>query len=105
MPVGQNIKWLRLRAGLTQAELAERTRIRRRKPDRSYITHVERGDIEPSLAFLRSCAHALGVKPWSLVAEIYEGSHFWDRYIALAPTQKREVQHLIKYYYEGGKRF
>lgn len=104
MAVGQTIRWFRLRAGLTQAQLAARVRINRRKPDRSYITHVERGDIEPSLAFLRSCAHAFGVRPWNLIADMQDATGWWDRYLALSPVQKREVQNLVKYYYEGSGR-
>jgi transcriptional regulator with XRE-family HTH domain len=45
----------RLRAGLTQAELAERARTAR-----SQISRYERGDVLPSLETLRRVIHACG---------------------------------------------
>ena len=105
MAIGRSIRYYRLRAGLTQADLAQRIRIHGRKPDRSYITHIERGDFEPSLAVVRSCGRALGVRPWQLLADIYDSCDWWERYLSLSPVHKRAVQHLVKYYYEGGHRF
>lgn len=48
---------LRIEAGLTQAQLAEL--VGTKQPN---IARLERGDSEPSLAFLRKLAGALGVR-------------------------------------------
>lgn len=48
---------LRIEAGLTQAQLAEL--VGTKQPS---IARLERGDSEPSLAFLRRLAGALGVR-------------------------------------------
>ncbi|MDN5346504.1 MAG: hypothetical protein PWP65_68 [Clostridia bacterium] len=56
--IGQKIRILRQRLGLTQEELGERTNLHY-----SYIGQLERGDKTPSLKTLRKIASALNVSP------------------------------------------
>lgn len=101
MSIGANVRWRRLAMGLTQAELARRVYIDRKHPDRSWLCRLEQDKVDPKLSQVRALARALGVKPWQLIAEIYENPDFWEQYIALAPAHKRAVQRLIDWYYEG----
>src|SRR3954465_3063004 len=55
--VGQNIKGLRLAAGLSQAQLAERMGV-----DRGYISGLEQGARNPTILTLWHVAQALSVK-------------------------------------------
>lgn len=55
--VGQNIKRLRLAAGLSQAQLAEQMGV-----DRGYISGLEQGVRNPTIVTLWHVAQALGVK-------------------------------------------
>jgi transcriptional regulator with XRE-family HTH domain len=95
---GNNIRLLRRAAGLTQAQLAQSTRLHGRQPSRCYITLIESGRIDPKLSVIRSIAKALHVKPWYLMADLMENSDFWGGYLHLSPAHKREIQRLIRYY-------
>jgi transcriptional regulator with XRE-family HTH domain len=97
---GNNVRSLRRAAGLTQAQLAQSIRLHGRQPSRCYVTLIESGRIDPTLSTVRSIARALHVKPWQLVAELMENCTFWDDYLALSPSQKREIQRLIRLYRE-----
>lgn len=55
--VGSNIRRLRIAAGLTQAELAERMGV-----DRGYVSGLELGQRNPTIVTLWHTAQALGVK-------------------------------------------
>jgi transcriptional regulator with XRE-family HTH domain len=55
--VGRNVKRLRIAAGLSQAELAERMGV-----DRAYVSGLELGQRNPTIVTLWHIAEALGVK-------------------------------------------
>lgn len=55
--VGRNVKRLRIAAGLSQAELAERMGV-----DRAYVSGLEPGQHNPTVVTLWHIAKALGVK-------------------------------------------
>lgn len=67
MTIGERIKEFRLKAGLTQSELAEKLGI----PYQS-IGQWERGLRSPKIETLQKIAEALGVEPWELMG--YDGS-------------------------------
>jgi transcriptional regulator with XRE-family HTH domain len=56
------VKALRAEAGLTQDGLAARADI-----DSSYVSHIERGDRNPTWAALGRFSQGLGVPRWVLV--------------------------------------
>jgi len=55
--VGHNVRRLRIAAGLSQAELAERKGV-----DRAYVSGLELGQRNPTIVTLWHIAKALGVK-------------------------------------------
>jgi transcriptional regulator with XRE-family HTH domain len=55
--VGRNVRRLRIAAGLSQAELAERMGV-----DRAYVSGLELGQRNPTVLTLWHIAKALGVK-------------------------------------------
>ena len=55
--VGRNVKRLRIAAGLSQAELAERMGV-----DRAYVSGLELGQRNPTIVTLWHIAKALGVR-------------------------------------------
>jgi transcriptional regulator with XRE-family HTH domain len=55
--VGRNVKRLRIAAGISQAELAERMGI-----DRAYVSGLELGQRNPTVVTLWHIGKALGVK-------------------------------------------
>jgi transcriptional regulator with XRE-family HTH domain len=58
-----NLKRLRARSGLTQREVAKKTKI-----SRSYLGQLETGEqTNPTLATLRGLAKALKVSVWELL--------------------------------------
>ena len=61
--LGRMLAQFRQERGLTQTELAKRTKV-----TQGYIAQLEAGDKTPSLAMLRKLAKALGVR----VAELVE---------------------------------
>jgi transcriptional regulator with XRE-family HTH domain len=62
----------RLRAGLTQAELARRV-----QRSQSQIARWERGDVKPSLETLRELIRACGLELWFRMAN-YDDSYIPD---------------------------
>jgi transcriptional regulator with XRE-family HTH domain len=56
--VGRNVRRLRIAAGLSQAELAERMGV-----DRAYVSGVERGVRNPKVLIVGRLAKALDVDP------------------------------------------
>lgn len=59
---GEVVRTLRLEAGLSQEELAERCELHR-----TYISQLERGLKSPTLTTIVALAHALGVPPHELI--------------------------------------
>ena len=55
--VGRNVKRLRIAAGISQAELAERMGV-----DRAYVSGLESGQRNPTILTLWHIGEALGVK-------------------------------------------
>ncbi len=55
--VGQNVRRLRIAAGLSQAELSERMGV-----DRAYVSGLELGQRNPTVVTLWHMAKALGVQ-------------------------------------------
>jgi transcriptional regulator with XRE-family HTH domain len=62
--VGQNVKRLRIAAGFSQADLAERMGV-----DRAYVSGLELGQRNPTVVTLWHIAKALGVKIRSFFEE------------------------------------
>jgi transcriptional regulator with XRE-family HTH domain len=67
--VGENVRRLRIAAGLNQAELAARMGV-----DRSYISGLERGARNPTIVTLWHAARALGAKLRDLTREPRQSS-------------------------------
>lgn len=80
------LKEARLRAGLTQAELA-----RRLLRSQSQIARWERGDVKPSLETLRELIRACGLELGFRLAN-YDDSYVYDinDYLALTPAERLE---------------
>jgi len=95
---GENVRWLRKMQGLSQTQLAAMIRINHHHPTPSYISRIEHGTLDPRLSTVRSIAKALRIKPWQLIADLSDNVEFWHGYLDLTGPQKRDVQHLIKYY-------
>jgi transcriptional regulator with XRE-family HTH domain len=62
--VGDNVRRLRIAAGLSQAKLAERMGV-----DRAYVSGLEQGARNPTIITLWHTAEALGTKPQDLTRE------------------------------------
>jgi transcriptional regulator with XRE-family HTH domain len=62
--VGQNVRRLRIAAGLSQAQLAERMGV-----DRAYVSGLELGQRNPTIVTLWHTAKALAVRPWQFFDE------------------------------------
>jgi transcriptional regulator with XRE-family HTH domain len=62
--VGRNVKRLRMKAGLSQARLADRMGV-----DRAYVSGLELGQRNPTIVTLWHIAQALGVKVRSFFDE------------------------------------
>ncbi len=60
--LGQNLKRIRTRRGISQNALAKKLNI-----DRSFITNIEGGKTNPTLATIAKLAKSLGVSPKNLV--------------------------------------
>jgi len=65
--LGRAVKALRRDADLTQKQLAERTGLHD-----TYISHIERGVVNPSFAALSRLCKGLGVPRWVLVKRVDE---------------------------------
>jgi transcriptional regulator with XRE-family HTH domain len=66
---GARVRYLRLKAGLSQEELADQVGL-----DRTYVGGIERGERNPALKNIVKLAEALGVPPVSLFEE-WENEH------------------------------
>jgi transcriptional regulator with XRE-family HTH domain len=93
--LGQNVRWLRTTRGLSQSQLAALTRVNHHHPTASYVSRVEHGLLDPRLSTILSMAKALHVKPWQLLADLSDNVAFWDGYLELSASGKREIQRLI----------
>ena len=62
--VGRNVQRLRIKAGLSQASLAERMGV-----DRAYVSGLELGQRNPTILSLWHVAEALGVRLQQLFQE------------------------------------
>jgi transcriptional regulator with XRE-family HTH domain len=62
--VGDALRRIRLKAGLSQEELARRAGVHR-----TYVGGVERGERNPTVVTLRKLADGLGVKPEEILRE------------------------------------
>jgi transcriptional regulator with XRE-family HTH domain len=60
--IGQKLKDLRFRAGLTQQELANKA-----GTTQTTIARIERDVVEPEVTTIRKLAHALGKTPGDLL--------------------------------------
>ena len=60
--LGENIRRLRVPAGMTQEQLAWSAGL-----DKGYMSRIESGERAPSLFILRKLAIQLGVEPWELL--------------------------------------
>ncbi len=60
--IGERLKDLRFRAGLTQQELADRA-----STTQTTVTRIERDAVEPEVTTIRKLAQALGVTPGDLL--------------------------------------
>ncbi len=61
---GENVKRIRVAAGLSQAAVAVRMGV-----DRAYISSIERGGQNATLLSINEIAQALEVRPFDLLAE------------------------------------
>jgi transcriptional regulator with XRE-family HTH domain len=71
--IGDNIKFFRKKAKMTQVELAEKANI-----SRSYLADVERNRYNPSFDTLKAIASALNVPISSLIGEEDANNSNWD---------------------------
>lgn len=62
--VGQNVKKIRLAAGISQAELATRMGV-----DRAYVSGLEKGQRNPTVVTLWHIGRALNVQPKAFLSE------------------------------------
>jgi transcriptional regulator with XRE-family HTH domain len=82
------LKEARLRAGLTQAELARRV-----NRSQSQIARWERGDVKPSLETLRDLIRACGLELWFRMAN-YDDSYLPDIADNLRLSPAERVAHM-----------
>jgi transcriptional regulator with XRE-family HTH domain len=85
---GRNVRRLRIAAGLSQAELAERMGV-----DRGYVSGLERGQCNPTIVTLWHIAKALAVKVRSLFDE--ERSARGPYAVAHCPRTELLVLHYV----------
>lgn len=93
--VGRNVRWLRTRAGMTQAELAGSIRVQRRRIDASYICRVEKGRLDPRVSTVAAIARVFGLRPWHLLTDLTDNADWWDAYMRLTPQGKRNAQRVL----------
>lgn len=71
MTIGNNVRLLRKRSGLSQAELAQKVGVWQ-----TQISQIESGAANPSLDLLQRIAQTLGVTPGAIMdGENVEASH------------------------------
>ena len=91
---GETVRWRRKALHMTQEQVATKIRLRHRPTTGRYICGIETGEIDPRLSTVNALARALRIKTWQLLASPGENP-FWDDYLCLSPTGKREVQRTI----------
>lgn len=87
--IGDNIKFFRKKAKMTQVELAEKANI-----SRSYLADVERNRYNPSLDTLKAIASALNVPVNSLIGE--EDTKNLDRDTKLPELTEKDERDIAK---------
>jgi transcriptional regulator with XRE-family HTH domain len=87
--IGDNIKFFRKKAKMTQVELAEKANI-----SRSYLADVERDRYNPSLDTLKAIASALNVPVNSLIGE--EDTKNLDRDTKLPELTEKDERDIAK---------
>lgn len=97
---GENVRWLRTRAGLSQAELADKIRVHRRRTTASYISRIETGGIDPRLSTVYSIARALRVRVGILLTPPGDAHDLTAQYLALTLHGKREVRRMMRWWAE-----
>jgi transcriptional regulator with XRE-family HTH domain len=80
--IGKNIRNARVRAGLTQDELAKRASV-----SRNYITQIETGRKKPAIKMLNGIAKATNSK----VSELLEGDEFIEKIMFQMLDRAKEV--------------
>jgi transcriptional regulator with XRE-family HTH domain len=60
--LGENLKKLRLKKGLSQGDLANKLEV-----DRAYISNIENGRMNPTLSTLEKISGALGISSSELL--------------------------------------
>jgi len=85
--LGVRISQLRMKAGMTQAKLAEGADL-----SVDSISRIERGDRAPSLGSLEKIAEALGIDPGELLN--FKGKEF--KALAEGPPECLELWNLLK---------
>jgi transcriptional regulator with XRE-family HTH domain len=85
--LGVRISQLRMKAGMTQAKLAEGSDL-----SVDSISRIERGDRAPSLESLEKIAEALGIDPGELLN--FKGKEF--KALAEGPPECLELWNLLK---------
>jgi len=68
MKIGENLRKLRERNLMTQAELGEAADV-----SRDQVSRIERDEVDPRFSTIRKLAKALGVEPEELTTEASDG--------------------------------
>jgi transcriptional regulator with XRE-family HTH domain len=68
MKIGENLRKLRERKLMTQAELGDAADV-----SRDQVSRIERNEVDPRFSTIRKLAKALGVEPEELIAEASDG--------------------------------
>jgi immunity repressor protein len=92
MSIGEKIKEARKAAGLTQMELAKKTRL-----SRSYIGDIEKDRYNPSLSTLELIAKATDTSLSALVRNEEQSTTPTDHYDTISPHSKRDLNDLAKF--------
>lgn len=92
MSIGEKIKEARKAAGLTQMELAKKTRL-----SRSYIGDIEKDRYNPSLSTLELIAKATDTSLSALVRNEEQSTTPTDHYDTTFPHSKRDMNDLAKF--------
>ena len=92
MSIGEKIKEARKAAGLTQMELAKKTRL-----SRSYIGDIEKDRYNPSLSTLELIAKATDTSLSVLVRNEEQSTTPTDHYDTTSPHSKRDLNDLAKF--------
>ncbi len=67
--LGDELRTIRLAAGLSQEQLAARAKL-----TREYVSHIERGVYKPTVeVFMRLCA-AMDTKGWKVLRRVEDGA-------------------------------